>query len=166
MAGLDVSHLSPDDAVAALRSFPRRFRAALAAAEDDDVEELAHRVGPAGTSAVDHLVDATSALMLLGRALHQVVRSQEPLLHPAVLDPTLRQWDPPPGLDVATLVDLLGDEVDDLVAEIAHVGSPDWARTGRVADGAEITALDVVREAVRTVAEDLRGVESAMAAAR
>lgn len=166
MAGLDVSHLSADDAVTALRSFPRRYRAALVVPEDESVDELALRVGPDGHSAMDHLVDATSSLMLLGRALHQLVRTEEPLVHPAVVDPTQRQWEPPPGLDVASLLDLLGDEVEDLVGEVGHVGSPDWSRTGRVADGGEVTALDVLREAVRTVADDLRGVEAAMAAAR
>lgn len=166
MAGLDVSHLSPDDAVTALRSFPRRYRSALVVGEDDDVDELAHRVGPEGASTVDHLVDATSSLLLLGRALHQLVRSDDALVHPAVVDPTQRQWEPPPGLDVATLVEMLGDEVDDVVAEAGRTGSQDWSRTGRVADGAEVSALDVLREAVRTVADDLRGVEVAMAAAR
>ena len=166
MAGPDVSHLSADDATVALRSFPRRFRSALAVGDDEDVEELAQRVGPDGASAVDHLVDATSSLMLLGRALHQLVRTDEPLLHPAVGDPTQRQWDPPPGLDVAALLGMLDDEAVELADEVERVGSQDWSRSGRVADGGELSALDVVREAVRTASVDLAGVESAMAAAR
>ena len=166
MAGLDVSHLSADDAVTALRSFPRRFRAALAVGDEEDVDELAGRVGPAGHSAADLLVDATSSLVLLDRALLQVVRSDDALLHPAVTDPDLRQWDPPPGLDVTTLVEMLDDEVAELVDEVGRIGSQDWFRTGRVADGAPVSALDVLREAVRTVGEDLHGVQAAMAAAR
>jgi hypothetical protein len=166
VTGLDVSRLSADDAVAALRSYPRRFRAAVAVGDDDDVVELAGRVGPAGTSGHDHLVDAASSLMVLGRALHQVVQEAEPLLHPAVVDPTARQWAPPPGLGVADLVGMITDEATELADTASRVSTFDWHRTARVADGPTVTALDVVREAVRTCSEALRGLERAMASAR
>ena len=38
--GLDVSHLTPQDAVAALRSFPRRFAALLEVRDDEDESAL------------------------------------------------------------------------------------------------------------------------------
>ena len=166
MDGLDVSHLTADDAVTALRSFPRRYRRALRVGDDEDVEELSARIGPDGTCALDHLIDATSSLMLLGRALHQALRTVDPLLHPAVADPGLRAWDPPPGLDVADLLDLLDDEVDQVVATAGTAGSDDWSRTARVADGPTLHTLDILREAARTLATDLRAAEAALGAAR
>ncbi len=79
----DLARMSPQDGVAALRSLPRRLRAALRPIDDPDVEERAERV-PAG----------------------------------------------------------------------------DWSRTAAVAGGtAEVTALDVLREAVRTGVTDLRAAE-------
>lgn len=166
MTGLDVSRLSAADAVTALRTYPRRYRAALAVGDDDDVDELALRLGPDGTSAHEHLVDAASSLMLLGRALRQVVHEQAPLLHPAVVDPAARQWTPPPGMSVADLVEMVTDEATEIADLAERVGTFDWDRTARVADGPEVRALDVLREAVRTAADDLRRLESTMEAAR
>lgn len=166
MSGLDVSRLSADDAATALRSLARRFRAAVGVGPDEDVDELALRIGPDGVSAHDLLVDAASSLMVLGRALDQVVHAEAPLLHPAVVDPAARDWAPPPGLDVAALVDLVAEEATELADLTGRIGTFDWDRTARVADGPEVRALDVLREAVRTTAEDLRGVEAALVAAR
>ena len=53
--GLDVSRLSPSDAVAALRSYPRRFRSLLTSFDEDErPDDLVHRAGADGLSAVDH----------------------------------------------------------------------------------------------------------------
>lgn len=166
MAGLDVSHLSPDDAVVALRSFPRRYRAALEVDPDDDVDELACRMGPAGTSALDAIVDATSSLVLLTEALRQVLRTDDPVLHPAAFDVDARQWSPPPGIDVATSIEMLEDELHDLVSLVERAGTFEWSRPATLVGGGSASAIDVVREAVRTAADDLRRVEGAMAAAR
>lgn len=165
MAGLDVSNLSPDDAIAALRSFPRRYRAAIAVDDDADVDELAGRVGPAGRSGHDALVDATSSLVVLTEAVRQVLRQDAPLLHPAATDPSARDWAPPPGVDVATLADMLDDELGELTSLAEQVATFDWDRTGTVAGGGDVSALDLVREAVRTASEDLRVLEAAMGAA-
>lgn len=168
MAQLDVSKLTGADAAVAIASYPRRFRSAFAWSPDEEVElaELASRIGPDGSSAHDHLVDAVSTLMVLGRAIHQVIHSDEPLLHPAVSDPTHRRWDPPPGMTVEDLLDLLESEMEAISAVLRDLRSRDWDRTGRVADGPTVTALDLAREAVRTASEDLRAATVAMEAAR
>src|SRR4029077_10234551 len=59
MSPLDLSQLSGPDAVVALRSYPRRFREALAPVPDDpDIDELVHRISPDGTATIDHVVTA------------------------------------------------------------------------------------------------------------
>lgn len=166
MAGIDVSRLTGGDVTAALGSFPRRYRAALVVDPEDDPEELAGRIGPEGHSAHDLVLDAVSSLVVLGRALHQVVHEDEPLLHPAVVDPSARTWAPPPGMTTADLVGMLDEECQELVGLLTDLRAGDWDRAGRVADGDRVTTLALAREAVRTASEDLRGVETAMRAAR
>ena len=66
MTGLDVSKLLPPDALAALRSYPRRFRNEVASIEgDDDMEELAARIGPSGESAIQIMSDVSRTWTVL-----------------------------------------------------------------------------------------------------
>lgn len=168
MAPLDVSRLTGADVTVAISTYPRRFRSVFATLPDDEVglAELAARTGPDGSSAEDHLLDAVSTLMVLGRALHQVTHEDVPLLHPAVADSSHRQWNPPPGMSVEDLLDLLDSEVEGIADLLGDMRSRDWDRVGRVADGPTLTALTLAREAVRTAAADLRGARTDMDAAR
>ena len=91
--GLDVSRLSPGDAVAALRSYPRRFRGLLTSLDEDErSDDLVHRAGPDGLSAVDHADHAARSMAILGEALRQVLVQDEPTLLPAVADDSARAW--------------------------------------------------------------------------
>ena len=92
-SGLDVSRLSPSDAVAALRSYPRRFRALLASLDEDErPDDLVHRAGPDGLSAVDHTDHVARSLAILGEAMRQVLVQDEPTLLPAVADDPPGRW--------------------------------------------------------------------------
>ena len=75
--GLDVSNLSPGDAAAALRSFPRRFRAVLALVDEDD-DSVLHRPGPDGLSATEHADAADRELAAAGRAIRQALGAAGP----------------------------------------------------------------------------------------
>ena len=57
--GFNPGSVSPSDAAVALRSFPRRYRALVAAVDPDERERLLRTGEP---SAVDHLTDAARAL--------------------------------------------------------------------------------------------------------
>jgi len=167
MAELDTSQVSPSDAAVTMRSLPRRFRAALGSiAEDDQTAEVVERVGPDGHSALDHLVHVVSSLSLLERALDQVLRSDGPTLHPATMDDTARDWEAPTerGLDQA--LDELAEAAEQLAARIERAAADDWARTGEIAGGRSVTALDVAREAVATGIGHLRSAEQTMTAVR
>ncbi len=170
-AGPDTSRLSPADCVAALRSYPRRARQAMAAATDgEDVDALAEVAGPDGRSAVEHLDGAARALEVLGEAVRSVLVHDRPTLVPAVLDESARVWpDEGPTGDVHAALDHL-EAAARGVAEVAEGdagGAEGWDRTGTVAgSGDEVSALDVLREAVRTGATGLRGADAAMAASR
>ena len=166
MSADDLTRLMPNDAIAALRSFPRRYREALAVAPDEDLEELGHRAGPDGRSAFDAVIDTTATALTMEQALRDLFHRDEPVLHPSVTDPTRREWHPPSGVGVGDSLQLLADACRDLAQLAVRAPSRDWTRPGRVAAGPTVQAIDVVREAVRVGSANLRAAEHAMRHAR
>lgn len=163
----DLSQLAAPDAVVALRSYPRRFRSAvLPLADDPTVEAFAERIGPDGHSAVEIVVAVANTWVLVGQALRQVLISDDAVVHAGATDPSQRTWEVPPGTSVDGALDRLADEAEALAAAVDAVPSRDWSRTGAVAGGGTVTALDLVREAVRTGAQGLVDAEAAIRAAR
>jgi hypothetical protein len=167
MTGADLSRLSAVDAATALRSFPRRYRDLLhsaATSQGVDADDLANRTSHTGTSAMQQLVDTVSTLTLLEQALSQVLRTPDPALHPGVLDPTSRQWSPPLGLSLDTVLEMLDDQCVDFADMIDGVHSPDWQRAGHIADAdSQLRAIDLVHEAVRVGTGNLRAMEAGLA---
>lgn len=169
MANLDLTKLSPGDAQVALRSYPRRFRALFASMEGEDIDEIAHRVGPDGTSAIALASDLTRTWTVLRDGLHRIATSDTPVLHAAVVDPAERVWQAPPPDSVDEALALLTDEADAFAEAIDHVSTQSWSRTASVADSSGVTtvsALDVVKEAVQVGHVALQEVETTLAAVR
>lgn len=157
----DLARLAPLDGAVALRSLPRRFRAALRPIDDPDVEAWAEQVSSTGHAPIDHLVDADRSLTFLRQGLEQVLHHDRPALPPATLDPSAREW-PEVRADLDGELELLSATVDGFATLVERVPAPDWGRPATVAgSGAEVTALDVLREAVRTGVTDLRLAEQA-----
>jgi hypothetical protein len=159
-----MAHRPPSDAVVALRSLGRRWRGLFAGLGDDETpDDLAHRPGAAGTSALDHAVHATRTLSLLGRAVEQALVEDDPVLHPAVGDPSQRAWDgqSPTGVDDALAE--LSHEADRLADRVDRVTADEWAHRVRVAgQDADVTPLDVLWDAVDSAVADLRAAESTL----
>ena len=152
MSGLDVSRLAPDDAVAALRSYPRRFREILTSVEPEDLPHDA-------IVAADHVA---RSMALLGEAMRQVLVQDNPTLMPAVADDSEREWAMTASSSVDDVLAFLDMECNALADAIGEVAAEAWTRIGTLAgSGKELTALAIVREAVRTGAEHLRSAESA-----
>ena len=153
MSGLDVSRLAPDDAVTALRSYPRRFREALTSVDLEDLPQ----------EAVEHADHVARSVALLGEALRQVLVQEHPTLLPAVADDAAREWAVDGSSSVDDVLAFLTMECNGLAEAIADVPSDAWTRRGVAAgSGQEITALDIVRDAVRTGADRLRAAERAI----
>jgi DinB superfamily len=166
--GLDLSRLSPSDAVAALRSYPRRFRALLTSLDEDErADDLVHRPGPDGRSAVDHADHVARSIAILGEALRQVLVHDEPTLLPAVADDAAREWQmaaQPSSVEAA--LDFLDVECIAMADTVERTPADAWTRTGTVAgSGPKMSALEIVREAVRTGATHLHAAERAIEAA-
>lgn len=159
-AGPDVSRLGPADAVAALRSFERRFGQVLVLVDEDDDTAL-HRPGPDGRSALEHADLAGRDLAVLARAVDSVLTYDRPTVHRAVVDPDARNYPVDEVPDRETALDLLVLEAGALADRVEHVAPADWGRVGLVVGGGEVSALDLVREAVRTTAVHLHAAEQA-----
>ncbi|WP_334143103.1 hypothetical protein [Rhabdothermincola sp.] len=160
MAALDLSHLTPPDAVAALRSYPRRFRSLIRPlADDEDIDEIAHRAGRDGRSVMQVVSDLTRTFVLLEHALQQIAMDDEPLLHPAVLEPGSRHWETEPPASVDEALTLLADAADALAERTSTLPGKAWQRTAPVAGGGTVTALGVIRDAVGAGRDGLDEVE-------
>jgi len=164
MSPLDLSKLSGPDIVTALRSYPRRYRSAILPVNDPETEERAYRIGPAGHSAVELVAHAGNTFVLLGQALRQVLTGDDPVLHPGVGDPAERDWPAVAGQTVEDALDRFRDEAEALAAAVDGLHLPESNRTGRVAGGQPLRALDIAKEAVRVGAEDLDAIKATLAA--
>ena len=165
--GVDVSQLSPDDCVAALRSYPRRYRAALMPVRDDDAwEDKVHRIGADGRSPLDHADHAARSIGFIGRAMEQVLLHDNPTLLAGVVDDGARDW-AVTGVTatVESILDFVTTECEALADRASHVSPTDWARRGMVTGRTDpVTALDVLREAVRVGSSELRAIERSLSA--
>jgi len=164
---IDLTHMSPNDAVAALRSYPRRFRSVLAPiADDENIEEISQQAGPDGQSAVEITADAVRTWTVLREALRQIQVADTPVVHASVADASQRHWETPVSETVESVLAQLDDEAAALAEAVSSMESSEWSRTADVAGGGSVTALDVVREAVRVGHDDLDSVERTLAAVR
>ena len=145
----------------ALRSLRRRWRGLFAGLDDDESpDDLARRRDATGRSALDHATHAAGTIALLGRALDQTLVSERPTLEPAVGDPDLRSADAPAGTTVEGALDHLALEAEALAAQAERRSAEQWSRTATVAgDGASVSALDLLWDAVDTAVADLKAAE-------
>jgi hypothetical protein len=166
---MDLSRLTPSDAVVALRSFERRYRALFADLEEgESPDDLARRPAADGWSAIEHVVAASRGIAGYGRALATVFQVDDPRLAVGDVDVTTTPRPHQPTGTVHERLAELGIEANE-VAELAqHKDAKEWQRTGTLGDGAggTVTALDLVRAAVDVGVQHLRAAERVLAAVR
>jgi hypothetical protein len=161
-------HLSPADAAVALRSLDRRYRAVFLGHEDDEApDELAHRQGPDGWSALAHVVAAARGLATCSESIARVIAEEAPVLEPSAVDPDRIPADPSPTGSVDERVSELAWEADALADQIKRVPANRWGRSGRIAGtGHAVGSLDLVRAAVEAGVTHLKAAEQTLEAAR
>jgi hypothetical protein len=150
----------PSDAIVALRSLGRRHRGLFAGLGDDESpDDLAHRNGSDGRSALDHAAAATRTITFLGRALDQALVDDDAVLHPAVADPSAREWPDATGT-VDDGIDELARAADQLADRADRASASEWARTASVAGhDASVSALAILWDAVDSAIEHLKAAE-------
>lgn len=155
MSTYDLSSLAPADAVVALRSYPRRFREALRPIDDEQVDEMAQMLGAEGHSAVEIVVDTVRTWTVQQEALRQIRLADTPVVHPAVIDASQRHWDATVNETLDAALDLIDEHAGALVSEVERISTSEWTRSATAAGGGTISALDIVRDAVRVGRDNL-----------
>lgn len=151
--GFVADKVSPQDAIVALRSFPARWRAALAVHLDDPDPEtvLTTRPSPSEWTALEHAGHVRDALHALDIRVQRTLREDEPVL-PAT------HVTPPSGANeqgVAVVLAALTVGTDQFSQTVELVPPAQWSRQAR-RGGETVTALDLVREAVHLGSHHLR----------
>lgn len=146
-------NVTPRDAVITLRSFPTRWRNALAVHLDDPDPEgaLTGRTAPGGWSALDHAGHVRDVLHALDIRLQRVLREDDPVLPATHVTPPAGANEQGPAVVLAAL----SVSTDQLSQTIEQVPSAAWGRRARRA-GTTVSALDLVREAVHEGSHHLR----------
>jgi len=145
--------MGPGDAVAALRSFPRRWRGAFAlTGDDDDGRELLSRHPDDGRpSALDRAGLVRAGLDRWDERIRQALTQERP---------TLTAEEPggatPP--DAGAAVEGLSASAETLAGTLGGVASGDWDRRADLG-GQEVTVLAMAQSAAHDGAHHLRAVE-------
>lgn len=164
--GLDYDTVSPPDIKVAVRSFPRRYRAALAAALDDETDEglVRRRPDESTWSALEyavHVADLYEHFAVVIRRMYDETQ------------PTIDFWDPDEraaseryaDADPAATLDRLDAAADWLAKELERVDADGWRRTATFPFG-ERDLLTMARNAVHEGTHHLRDVERVLDQAR
>ena len=163
--GFGAPTVSPSDALAAARSFPRRYRALLVRPDEDDPEIAHRRPGPGEPAAVDHAAAAAAGMRAAAAALEAVAGHEGALVDLGA----------DPGRSVAgaagprSLDEVLGHvsgAAGALAAAVEAVRGDAWARTGVLPGGGPVLALDVARAGVHAGAHHLRAADRVLALVR
>ncbi|HMC42942.1 MAG TPA: DinB family protein [Acidimicrobiales bacterium] len=165
--GFDPRTVSPADAAVAARSYPRRFRALLVRPEGDEGEEptpedLVRRRPPeGGWSALEHTAWVAAVLSRAADALEAIRVRERPQVEISAGEEAVAS-----ATELAPVLERLGTAAEGLAQTISRVDARDWTRRGRLADGREVTALEVMHHAVHEGFHHLRETEQVLARLR
>lgn len=119
--------------------------------------------GPGGHSAADLLGDTNRTLALLERALDQTLTADCPTVPTATMRRADRHFalgaDPTAEAGLAEMSELAFRFAD----RVEAVPADDWDRRAALVGGGDVTALDLVQEAVSTAVDNLRELEATAA---
>lgn len=153
--------MSPADAAVAARSYPRRYRALLVRPDEDDPEIVHRRPAPDQLSAVGHTARAAADISAAADALRRISIDDGPEV---ALEGTA-----PSDAAGPTSRDVLADldsAASSFASAIETLRGDEWRRSGHLAGGDDVGAIDVARHGVHAGIHHLRAAERALAGAR
>jgi DinB superfamily len=157
--GFQDSAVTPADAAAALRSYPRRFRAVLVRPDDDEGADVILRPASDGWSALDHAAHVAVSFGAVAEALRLASIEEQPLV---ALAPERREPAVGPVDDVLAALE---DAAGRAAGSVESIKGADWNRRARLGEGDDVSALDLARHAVHEGVHHLRGAEHAVSEA-
>jgi len=160
--GIDPHTINPPDAVAALRSFPRRWRSALGlVADDPNAGDLVRRRSGDSPSALEHAWTTAELLASTEEHIGRARRQDRPSLISA--GDAGHRGDGDGALEQA--LDAIAARAPALATTLEGVGPDDWRRQASL-DGEDVTILAMAQRTVADAAGHLRGAERALRDAR
>ena len=164
--GLDYDTISPSDAVAAVRSFPRRYREKLLGFTDDTADDLdavvRRRPEPSVWSALEYTAHVRDMLEWMADAIRRMNHEREPTVD--WFDPDERALaDRYNDQDPVRVLDGLTAAADRLAVVLRDVDAGDWGRLGDFLWGSR-DMLTMARNAVHEGAHHLRDVDRVLRA--
>ncbi len=161
--GFDHDSVRPLDAINAIRSFPRRYRAALATVSRDQAFDVLvrRRPEPGTWSALEYTAHAADMIDRFAPAIRRIQVEDRPSL--PFFDPRARVDDD--GFNNRTVSRALSDmetACADMAATLETVEADDWTRTGRF-DWGDDDILTSARNAVHEGSHHLRDTERVLA---
>ncbi len=161
--GLDLGAMQPPDAVVAVRSLPRRWRGAFAAAtagDDEDTEAvLRRRPAGEGESALEHACRVVVALRLLDRHLRRALVDEGPELSPA--DIPVGEVEACAVRSAEAVLGGLAETAEDLAATLDGVASDAWLRPATL-EGIPTDVRGLARAAAHEGTHHLREAEQVL----
>ncbi|MGI8983866.1 MAG: DinB family protein [Acidimicrobiales bacterium] len=155
--------MSPKDAAAAVRSFPRRYRGLLVTPAPTDSPDAVfrRRPRPAAWSALEHTAHVADRLDHLGTAIFRVTRENTPAVASFDNDEraTAKGYNDLDRIEVLGWLELAAGE---LASVIDGVRPDDWMRTALVAGAGERDALTLARDGVHEGAHHLRDIRAVL----
>lgn len=164
--GLSYEKISPADARLALRSFPRRYRQALAGAVDDDAERgrIRRRPGPGTWSALEYTAHVADLVDATAGAVRRMFLETGPTID--FFDTEARvEADRYNEQGPAEVLERLGAACERLAAQLDVLDHAAWDRTATFPWG-ERDVWTTVRNAVHEASHHLRDVQRVLDAAK
>ncbi|HEX3394145.1 MAG TPA: DinB family protein [Acidimicrobiales bacterium] len=163
VCGFDQDSVKPLDAINAIRSFPRRYRSALAALSRDDAFDalIRRRPEPGAWSALEYTAHAADMIDRFAPAIRRIQVEDRPTL--PFFDPQARVDDDKfNDRTVSRVLSDLETACADMAATLETVEAEDWTRTGHF-DWGDRDILDAARNAVHEGSHHLRDTERTLA---
>jgi DinB superfamily len=160
--GLEYDSISPQDAVQALRSYPRRYREVIGPFIDDD-EVLRRRPDPSTWSALEYTAHVADILEAMTPQLTEIVQHD----NPSITDPISpdsraaeRRYN---DMEPREALDWLERSSTKAADTVANLTPDDFSRKASYPYG-ERELIDVVRNMVHEGSHHLRDVENVLRA--
>jgi hypothetical protein len=165
--GIDYDTISPSDAVLAVRSYPRRFRALLVPRDDEEKQDtlIRRRPAPQTWSALEYSAHVADVFDDLADSIRRMTIEDRPRI-PSQLDPDQRAIDAAYNeQERESVLQQLEASAERLADILERVDSGSWTRTAEF-DWGERDALTMARNAVHEGHHHLRDIEHGLAAVR